>query len=376
MKLVVLGNGFGLWLGLPTKYSDFISFLEQHYEKYKNFLNLLKKVVQVHSKNEDKKWNNLEDDMAKFLYDFFSRQNLQNFKSIDNINNIIEKSDSISDIDIKKALDEKNKSLLEWVKSIQEIYKEELEKLQLYFKEYCSKKDNEIFIWSFNYSIDYYKPFAESNDKLQIKSNAFDPVTSRRMCAQCHLFVFGQYCIEIKLGANYRKLVKKLKDDKNFDNFDNYVKNNVSLFCLIRTLTKFCNVGYNNYNNDKFITSEDMFDPIQNIYDDWITNIPHFCWTNRKITKEIYFLGFGFGDQDQIYFMKDIKANPLKYCNIYFTYYYDDEKNKIEQKLNIYKNKIKPYRMDDLLEKIFGSDGYKKLCEIKKDISSKIQKKD
>ena len=132
-------------------------------------------------------------------------------------------------------------------------------------------------------------------------------------------------------------------------------------------LTKFCQLTINN-------KWEILNDPIKNMYEDIALNLPHFLWTKKKQISEICFLGFSFGEQDDIYFSNEAKYSPLKYCNNFkYTYYKNEERNEIGIKLRSYNHKanIIAYKMDELLKDIFGNDGYDKLCKIQSKIKQK-----
>ena len=353
MKLLVLGNGFDLWLGLPTEFNDYKGFLEKNGNKYSNYYNLLRVIA---SKNQDYDWNRLEDDMVSWL-----------IKKINKTNLLTE----LLCVDIKKTFYVKNTSLSEWINYINKKYKNELEQLQKFLKDRCPIIDNGAFIWTFNYMIDYYKPRRDNENKdLMIQTKIYDDV-NRRMVSQCHFFAYNESIKDIKFGANYKLLAKKIL------NFDNIVKKyNDDDKCLIMALTKFCplSIFINNKN-----MHEKLNNPIRNMYEDPARNLPYFLWTQEKQISEICSLGFSFGEQDDIYFSNEAKYSPLKYCiNFKYTYYKDDERDKIKEKLKKYNcnANISEYKMDELLKDIFGNDGYNELCKIQSCIDKKNKSTD
>ena len=181
MKLLIFGNGLDLWLELPTKFSDFKKFLEleEYKNKYSNYYNLLNKIAYA---KEDYEWNKLEDDMLSWL--------------IENIN----KTDLLteSDIDVQQALNEKNISLRKWIEQLNINYKSEIEQLQKFLKDRCPNIDNGAFIWTFNYIIDYYKPWLDNvYEHLRIQTKKIDNVNNKRMVSQCHFFGFYKQTLQI-----------------------------------------------------------------------------------------------------------------------------------------------------------------------------------
>lgn len=347
MKLLVFGNGFHRWLGLKTKYIHYKNFLIENKDKFENFFKILNEITK--SCNDDKEWSSLEDDILCWLCKNINKTNPLN----------------VVDVDIFKALNEKNISLREWIKQINKDYKSEIEQLQIFLKDRCPIIDNGAFIWTFNYMIDYYKPWRDNKYKyLRIQTKIYDDV-NRRMVTQCHFFAYDESMQEIKLGANYKTLAEKVK------NLDEIVKNDDKK-CLIMVLTKFCPLSINN-------KCEKLNNPIQYVYEDYALNLPILLWTPKKQISEICFLGFSFGEQDDIYFSNEAKLNPLKYCNNFkYTYHKDDERDKIKEKLKKYdcNANISEYKMDELLKDIFGNDGYNELCKIQSYIDKKNKSTD
>lgn len=235
--------------------------------------------------------------------------------------------------------------------------------MQKFLKDKCPIIDNGAFIWTFNYIIDYRKPWRVNKYKdLRIQTKIYDDV-NRRMVSQCHFFAFDESKQEIKLGANYKMLAEKVK------NLDEIVKNDDKK-CLIMALTKFCPLIIENKH-------ERLSNPITNMYKDIALNLPYSLWTEKKLISEICFLGFSFGRNDDIYFSDEAKLNPLKYCNNFkYTYYKDDERDKIKEKLKQYNcnANISEYPMNELLKDIFGNDGYNELCKIQSNIKKSTDK--
>ncbi|CAG37068.1 hypothetical protein DP2339 [Desulfotalea psychrophila LSv54] len=61
--LYVIGNGFDLWHGLPTKYTDFYAFSETHLDELEQYL-----CFDIITENP---WNNFEVVLGKFDWEIF-----------------------------------------------------------------------------------------------------------------------------------------------------------------------------------------------------------------------------------------------------------------------------------------------------------------
>ena len=61
--LYVIGNGFDLWHGLPTKYSDFYKFTEGSLDELEEFF--------YFEYDGDSLWNNFEEELGKFDWNLF-----------------------------------------------------------------------------------------------------------------------------------------------------------------------------------------------------------------------------------------------------------------------------------------------------------------
>ena len=61
--LYVIGNGFDLWHGLPTKHTDFYAFSTRHLDELEQFLHLDTSTTNL--------WNNFEADLGKFDWEIF-----------------------------------------------------------------------------------------------------------------------------------------------------------------------------------------------------------------------------------------------------------------------------------------------------------------
>lgn len=66
--LYVIGNGFDLWHGLPTKYTDFYKFTEGDLDELEQYIHF--------EYNSDEPWSNFEEDLGKFDWrSFYSDHN-------------------------------------------------------------------------------------------------------------------------------------------------------------------------------------------------------------------------------------------------------------------------------------------------------------
>lgn len=68
-KLIIFGNGFDLWMGLPTTYEDYKSFIFEHKKEYQNCWNLFKFIETKLNVADStlKLWSNLEQGLYDFL---------------------------------------------------------------------------------------------------------------------------------------------------------------------------------------------------------------------------------------------------------------------------------------------------------------------
>ena len=330
MKLLVFGNGFDLWLGLPTKFSNYKKFLE----KTKKYPNCYKLLCHIANANKDYEWNKLEDDMCKYF-----------------INMSCNNEPLISNVDYKNACDEKYISLKYWIEDIRAKYKKELEDLYSWLKNQCESKN--IFIWSFNYIFTYY-----DHNNLIYTHLINGSKYQKRMVTQLHRIEMVNNVTCFAFGAD-----------------NQYISKNI--FCQIddekyKYLRRFCTKFYFFPINNNEAWPDMITEPKQWCYHDGL-GLPCDLWLKYGL-KEIYFLGFGFGTQDERYFLNDDKFNPFKYCNINYTYLKETEKSIIEFKIHEYQkccestHVIKAFRMDELLKDIFGNDGYNELLKIKSNI--------
>ena len=328
MKFVILGNGFDLWLGLPTKFSDYKEFLEKNRNKYSNCYKLL---CHIANTNQDYEWNKLENDMGKYF--------IKNYVLLN------------GDFDYKNACEEKYISLKCWIDDIKAKYKKELEILYNWLKNQCESKN--IFIWSFNYIFSYY-----DHNNLICTSLINGSEYQRRMVTQLHRIEMGNNVTCFAFGADNQYISKNV-----FDQIDNEKYKYLKRFC-----TKFYSCPINNNES----RPDCIENPKQWAYHDGL-GLPCDLWLKYKL-KNIFFLGFGFGTQDERYFLNDDKFNPFKYCNINYTYLNEIEKILIEYKIHKYQeccqsiHDINAFKMDELLKDIFGNDGYNELLNIKLNI--------
>ena len=79
-KLIIFGNGFDLWMGLPTTYEDYKDFISEHIKEYQNCWNLFKFIETKLNVADStlKLWSNLEQG----LYDFLTKNNIKKLMNL------------------------------------------------------------------------------------------------------------------------------------------------------------------------------------------------------------------------------------------------------------------------------------------------------
>jgi len=417
-KLIIFGNGFDLWMGLPTTYEDYKNFIFEHKKEYQNCWNLFKFIeTKLNVANSTLKlWSNLEQRLYKFLTDNVEKTN-------EIINEIKNKN-----IDLIKACIEKNESIRKWIEQIRLDYKEKLDKLNEWYKKII--KQNYSFLWNFNY-VQNWKgneftrkllndPLLQNNQNITVVAEAHGHYEVHQNNLE-----YG-YQLGFQLGASWQqisennkkycyylnssliKLVKLLKI-KNNNGIDERVNSN-QLFFLLLFCCKHKDLIEQLQEKYKTSVSEDCIhkDFIKYLYDigkgknkivealylnfdarkrpneNFYINSAYFpidIWKQNNIFPDVYILGLNIDGQDKLYFVNQ-ERSPIKLAiehgkECYLSYYsqgVNDDKDK-KDKLKQYKNCSEINDVDIinshvlefniLAKKAFGEDLFNELIDIK-----------
>mgnify|MGYP003293505887 CR=1 FL=1 len=355
-KLIIFGNGFSLWLGLPTKYYNYKKFLLRNKEKYQNAL-MLFDVITNYCNDAD--WNRLEDDMYNFAIN-------KNKIELDNPN-----------IDIEKANIEKNDSLNEWINEIRVQYKDEL--TNLYNLLYKMSKTNLYNFWTFNYIIDFMSPKLGKMIVANARGNG-----KVRSVTQLHYRSHTDGTSEILFGGDWTEIRKKYPSQLTLHSES-----------LIRFCSKF--YGKNLCTDFKIETKNKAMsfgpdfpkNPTLDAYNDML-GLAHANWTQERgfssnFINELDFIGFSLGVQDSNYFRSKDEKNPIRwiYRNnglVKISYFNKNEIIPLSEKWESYLNNDekkkhlhKIIKDDDLIKEVF-SNFYDKLLKIKNQTQNKSKK--
>jgi len=346
-KLIIFGNGFDLWMGLPTTYGDYKNFISDHKKEYQNCWNLFKFIETKLNVADStlKLWSNLE----QRLYDFLTK----NIEKVDELVNEIK----TNNIDLIKAIIEKNESIKRWVDEIRLKHKEKLIKLNEWYKKLI--KQNYSFLWSFNYVQNWKgdeftrnllcEPYLlQSNPKITVIAQAHG-------YNETHQNLEFGYQLGFQLGASWQQISENNKEYssylnsslknliellkiKNNNGIDEWANSNqlffLLLFCckhkdLVEQLEKKFET-FNKYSVDnKFVKylfdihkgknkiGEALylnFDARKRPNENFHINHAYFpidVWKQNNIFPDVYILGLNIDGQDKLYFVNQ-ERSPIK----------------------------------------------------------------
>ncbi len=407
-KLIIFGNGFDLWMGLPTTYEDYKNFISDHKKEYQNCWNLFKFIETKLNVADSNLWSNLE----QRLYDFLT-------KNIEKINELVNEIKT-NNIDLIKACIEKNESIRKWIEQIRLEHKEKLIKLNEWYKKLI--KQNYSFLWSFNYVQNWKGDEFKRNLLCEPYLQNYSQIT---VIAQAHghnethqNLEFG-YQLGFQLGASWQQISennkeysKHLNDSlinllkiKNNSGIDEWKNSNLLffllLFCckhkdLVEQLEKKFKT-FNKYSADsKFVKylfeiqkgKNDIgealylnFDARKRPNENFYINPAYFpidVWKQNNIFPDVYILGLNIDGQDKLYFVNH-ERSPIKLAiehgkECYLSYSQDVKRDK-EIKFSQYKscsgindvNTINGHvlEFEILAEKAFGKVLFNELKSIK-----------
>ena len=412
-KLIIFGNGFDLWMGLPTKYKNYKDFIsrKKEYQNCYNLFDFIERKLNMGNPTFDY-WNNLEQGFYKFLTDNVEKTN-------EIINEIKNKN-----IDLIEACIEKNESIRKWIEQIRLEHKEKLIKLNEWYKKLI--KQNYSFLWSFNYIQNWkgdeftWKLLCEPYPQNYLQFTVISQAHGYNMMYKN--LEFG-YQLGFQLGASWQQISDNNKkysnslDDsltnlinfleiKGISGIDEWINSNplffLLLFCckhkdLVKQLKKKFETS-NKYSADnnfvKFLfdfykgknkigqalyinENEARARPGENFY----INPAYFpidLWKQNNIFPDVYILGLNIDGQDKLYFVNQ-ERSPIKLAiehrkECYLSYSQVVEGDK-EIKFNQYKscsginnvNIINNHvlEFENLAEKAFGNVLFNELKSIK-----------
>lgn len=285
MDLIIIGNGFDKWMGFVTGWRNYYDFINGKYnECYQMITNIIKSNKHINN------WSDLEEEMfiylKKMLTSPFSKTKIDNFST---------------DFLIK-AVQQKYESMSEWIKNICATNESKIKKLHEIFK---NKKN--VHFFNFNYTEDFDD--IVTKDVLYYHNPHFEKDS-----------IIGKLCY---FGADYGR-INDLEEIKNIENWINEkrdgcpqikwndvgdnIKKQILLiaFCCKLKSFNFCKIKFPKKIHTYF---RQTYQPIQ-----WDNKWELFQRIHPKCINA-YFLGFGFGKNDERYkvpLLKIIKQNGGK----------------------------------------------------------------
>lgn len=279
-NILVLGNGFDLYHGLPTKYGDFLDFIKNwnvFYDKYKNLINSNSSNIEY--KYIELKNYYIDEENMKKLASFYKMYNIEN---IEKFNTLIKSNNWITYF-LESVYENKG-----WID-----FESEIEDVILYIKEVISSSNKKYL-------------FSPHNSSMNVFNNYI-----KYVCEEDYLSTYDGH----KVTSHYMKedivdsklLLGDLKEDLN----------NLIL-CLNIYLLEFVN------NMKELKRSPD----ISNLK---LSKIISFNYTNtyEKIYKsnddllEIHYLHGKIGNENNIVLgMKDDKIDENELDYVYFFKYF------------------------------------------------------
>ncbi|MCC3160955.1 MAG: bacteriophage abortive infection AbiH family protein [Mollicutes bacterium PWAP] len=297
-KIIILGNGYDLNNRLKTKYSDYYNFLEKN-KKYKNLFNTIQNLFPIN----EKKWSDLENELANHFDNFFSDEKINEKVKILLKKGLIEKTnDYVSEWKYENAIvykynENKYKEILDLVFKNEIKYWELINSIVAWIKQTQLNAKQVVFnnkLSSFNLK-----------DKDLIINFNFTTYLLKTICRE-KLF-FPHYNVEEK-NLNWNYLGGDFKD----------------FFVLFGSNRDVRNVGKTFFISErKEIGGSDNLQ--QFMHYDIFNNKHDLTYFEEKIKKfnseevELFFFGFSFGDQDKnktLSLFKNIRIKTL-YVSLY-----------------------------------------------------------